>query len=165
LPAQLLRRKEIVMSKLIQTCTGLLLASTLFGASAQTSADHAQHHPAGAATAQATSTPAPGAMPAGGGMMDMMPGMEQHVKAMQDMRAKMLAAKTPAERQALMAEQMKLMQQGMGMMQGMQDMGAGMGSGTGADMGARMQMMEKRMDMMQSMMQGMMDRLAPPAAP
>ncbi len=41
------------------------------------------------------------------------------MKAMQQMHDKMLAAKTPEERNALIAEQMKLMQDGMNMMGGM----------------------------------------------
>lgn len=49
--------------------------------------------------------------------------MDEHMKSMQAMHEKMMAAKTPEERQALMDEHMKLMQDGMGMMQ---QMGAGM---------------------------------------
>jgi hypothetical protein len=54
----------------------------------------------------------PGAGPGG-----MQGGM--HGAAMQDMRQKMAAAKTPEERQALMTEHMKAMHEGMGMMHGM----------------------------------------------
>lgn len=86
-----------------------------------------------------------------------MAGMDQHMKAMQVMHEKMAAAKTPAERQALMVEHMKLMQDGMAMMKSMGAMQGG--KGMDADMGARQQMMEKRMDMMESMMQMMMDRM------
>ena len=86
-----------------------------------------------------------------------MAGMQDQMKAMQQMHEKMLAAKTPAERNALMAEQMKLMQNGMTMMDGMGP-GAMMGGKPG-DMAARQGMMEQRMDMMQSMMQMMMDRM------
>jgi hypothetical protein len=76
------------------------------------------------------------------------------------MHDKMMAASTPEERDALMAEHMKAMQGGMEMMKGMEPQGmAGMqGNAT-----ARSQMMEKRMEMMDSMMQMMMDRL--PATP
>jgi hypothetical protein len=87
------------------------------------------------------------------------PGHADQMKAMQQMHEKMLAAKTPAERNALMAEQMKLMQNGMNMMGGMGGMGAGAAPGKPADMAARQGMMEQRMDMMQSMMQMMMDRM------
>ncbi|MER1941856.1 hypothetical protein ABS755_14265 [Castellaniella sp. FW104-16D08] len=96
------------------------------------------------------------------------PDYASQMKAMQRMHDEMLAAKTPEERSALMAKQMKLMQSGMNMMSsmgGMSMMGSGMGMGadaaTGkpADMAARQAMMEQRMDMMQSMMQMMTDRL------
>ena len=89
-----------------------------------------------------------------------MAGMDTQMKAMREMHDKMMAAKTPEERNALMAEHMKTMQEGMTMMNGTSP--GGMGSMKG-DMPARHQMMEKRMEMMQSMMQMMMDRL--PAAP
>jgi hypothetical protein len=97
-------------------------------------------------------------------------------EAMREMHDKMMRARTPEERNALMTEQMKLMQDGMAMMGGM---GGGMGGmkgmggmgamqggkATPADMATRQQMMEKRMEMMQSMMQMMMDRMQQPAAP
>ncbi|MGL6108818.1 MAG: hypothetical protein ACRC2B_01835 [Rubrivivax sp.] len=53
--------------------------------------------------------------------------MEPRMKAMQEMHQKMMNAKTPAERQALMADHMKAMQGGMAMMKemhGMHGMGA-----------------------------------------
>ena len=68
----------------------------------------------------------------------------------------MIAAKTPEARDALMADQMKTMQDGMAMMIGVPSGGA---AGMKGDMAAHHQMMEKRMDMMQSMMQMMMDRM------
>jgi hypothetical protein len=90
--------------------------------------------------------------------------------AMREMHDKMMNAKTPAERQALMAEHMKSMQDGMAMMKGMGGMGAmGAGMGGGMGMSAEMtkhhqQMMEGRMEMMQMMMEMMLQRL-PPTAP
>jgi hypothetical protein len=114
--------------------------------------EHKAHHPAGAAS---SAMPPPGK--AAG-----MPGMammDKHMKAMKEMHEKMANAKTPAEREALMAEHMKLMQEGMSMM-------GGMAPGKAPNAAARQQMMEKRMDMMQSMMQMMMDRMSmSPAAP
>ena len=92
---------------------------------------------------------------------DHMAMMDAQMKTMQGMHDKMMAAKTPEERNKLMAEHMKTMQDSMKMMgdmkgiQGMQGMTGGIG--------ARHQMMEKRMDMMQSMMQMMMDQM--PATP
>ncbi|MBK8064626.1 MAG: hypothetical protein IPK29_11625 [Betaproteobacteria bacterium] len=116
---------------------------------------HKAHHPAGAASA-AMPAPATG-KPAG---MPDMAMMDKHMKAMQAMHDKMASAKTPAEREVLMAEHMKLMQEGMSMMGGMAPGKAP------ANAVARQQMMEKRMDMMQSMMQMMMDRMPmSPAAP
>jgi hypothetical protein len=69
------------------------------------------------------------------------------MKDMQAMHEKMMAAKTPAERQALMVDHMKAMQEGM---QAMQQMGACC-QGKGASM-------HQRIDMMTMMMQMMMDR-------
>jgi hypothetical protein len=72
--------------------------------------------------------------------------------AMRDMRAmheKMMAAKTPAERQALMADHMKAMQEGMKTMRHM-------GSCCGAT--GSLKSMSMRMDMMTMMLQMMMDR-------
>ena len=114
---------------------------------------HQAHHPAGAASA-----PAPKAMTGKAGAD--MAGMNTQMKAMGEMHANMMAAKTPEERSALMAGHMKTMQEGMAMMNAMSSGGMGaMNSGPAA----RQQMLEKRMEMMQSMMQMMMDRL--PTAP
>lgn len=85
-----------------------------------------------------------------------MPGMEAQMKMMSEMNDKMLAAKTPEERNALMAEHMKIMQSGISMMG---DMGPGAMMAKPDDMAARQGMLEQRMDMMQSMMQMMMDRM------
>jgi hypothetical protein len=93
--------------------------------------------------------------------MAAMPGYADQMKAMQSMHDKMLAAKTPEERNALMTEQMKLVQSGMGMMG---RMGPGAMAGKPGDMAARQGMMEQHMDMMQSMMQMMIDRLPPASA-
>ena len=84
------------------------------------------------------------------------------MKAMREMHEKMMNAKTPEERNALMAEHVKAMQDGMAMMSDMGSM-SGMGNaakgGMAMDMASHHQMMEKRMDMMTSMMQMMMDRM------
>lgn len=47
-----------------------------------------------------------------GGQGGMPMDMEKHMQSMQAMHEKMAAAKTPAERQALMQEHMKMMQEG-----------------------------------------------------
>ena len=136
----------------------LAAVATLFAVSVASFAqdgEHKAHHPAGTASA---AMPAPaGAKTAG---MPDMAMMDKHMKAMQAMHEKMTNAKTPAEREALTAEHMKLMQEGMSMMGGMAPGKAP------ANAAARQQMMEKRMDMMQSMMQMMMDRMPmSPVAP
>ena len=118
--------------------------------------EHQAHHPAGAASA-----PAIKAMPARA--RPDMARMDTQMKAMHEMHDKRTAAKTPAERDALTAEHMKIMQDGMTMMNGMSPGGMGGMSGMKGEMAARHQTMEARMEMMQATMQMMMDRL--PAAP
>ena len=89
--------------------------------------------------------------------------IDKQTKSMQAMHEKMMSAKTPEERNALMAEHMKSMQDGMKMMESMTKPGMagmhGMG-GMSADMAAHHAMMEKRMAMMQTMMKMMMDRMS-----
>ena len=106
-------------------------------------------------------------------MGSQMGAMDEHMKQMQALHDKMINAKTPEERQAVMEEQRKAMQAGMGTMHQMR--GGGMMGGTGggmmgqkgkpADMPTQMQMMQKRMDMMQMMMQTMMDQQGMTGAP
>ncbi|MDO8386757.1 MAG: hypothetical protein Q7T13_10175 [Polaromonas sp.] len=126
---------------------------------AQTPHGHAAHHPGASAPAAGQAMP--------------MARMDDHMSAMRAMHERVARTRTPEERNALMAEHHKLMQEGMGMMGGM---GPGAKGGMGGMMGnpgamagdpaARQQWMEKRMEMMQSMMQMMMDRLPPaPAKP
>ncbi|NMM06325.1 hypothetical protein [Polaromonas sp.] len=133
----------------------LALAIAASGASAW-GASHTQqdaHHPAGSASAPKAKAMPDKSNPA-------MARTDAQIKAMQEMHDKMMAAKTPEERNALMTEHMKTMQNGMAMMSGMS---SGAMAGMPGDANMRNQMMEKRMDMMQTMMQMMMDRL--PAAP
>src|SRR5688572_17958066 len=80
---------------------------------------------------------------------------DAQMKAMQEMHRKMAAAKTPEERQALMAEHMKAMQGGMSMMCEMNTGGTGMADGAGSN-----DMMKRCMDMRNMTMQMMMDREA-----
>ena len=139
------RKKEITTSKIRHTLVGICVASLSLGVMAQTADEHKAHHPAGS-TSPASANMKAAAKPTGAGPMAAMAKMDEHMKAMQAMHEKMLAAKTPAERQAHMDEHMKLMQDGMGMMQqmgaGMQGMG-GMQGGKGmpANMAERQQMM------------------------
>ncbi len=129
----------------------LTLAMALVATSAWAATDdkHAVHHPAAGASAPAAKAMSGKANPG-------MARMGAQMKVMRDMHEKMMAATTPEERNALMAEHMKAMQDGMAMMNGMA--APGMTSGRG-DMGTSHQSMEERMEMMQTMMQMMMDRL------
>ena len=104
---------------------------------------------------------------------------------MHEMHDRMAKATTPAERDALMAEHMQVMRDGMTMMHGMSarplpegaasgQMPPGAMSGDGANGGMHDHMgpgmkahhdaMHQRMQMMESMMQMMMDRIADPPA-
>ena len=120
---------------------------------------HDSHHLAPTPSEQMTQATSPSGQGVGG--MATMPGYTEQMKAMQGMHDKMLAAKTPEERNALMTEHMNLMQNGMGMMGQMR--GGAMASKP-SDMAACQGMMDPRMEMMQSMMQMMMDRMPPAPA-
>ena len=111
---------------------------------------HKAHHLAASASAAATKTVSSKTSPDSARMAN-------QTKAMQTMHDKMMAAKTPEERSALMAEHMKTMQEGMDMMKGMGGMGGPKSPAT--NMTERQTMMEQRMDMMQTMMEMMVDRL------
>lgn len=116
----------------------LILATTIPAYSAQ------EHHPAdpnapAASTAPATTDKADAGK------------MEMKMKNMQEMKEKMMAAKTPEEMKHLMHQHMEEMK---GEMKMMQEMG-------GKDMGKmspekKMAMMEKKMGMMMEMMNNMM---------
>ncbi len=149
------------MTNIRNSLIGLCVAAASVGSFAQNADEHKDHHPTG------TTAPAAAAKksPAKSVNADKIASMDKQMKSMQAMHEKMTAAKTPEERQALMAEHMKMMQDSMGMMKqmgGMSGMG-GMqgGKGMSGNMADRQQMMEKRMDMMESMMQMMMDRTPP----
>ena len=156
------------MSHLSQTVFTVALATAAIGALAQTAAQvdaqQKEHQAHVLATEQSSANqPASPADPASAGKMA---AMDSKMKAMAEMHQKMMAAKTPEEKKALMAEHMKTMQEGM-KMTGM--MGGGMAGMQGkkpmpGDMEQHHQMMEKRMAMMESMMQMMMDRMPAPAA-
>ncbi|HEX5785247.1 MAG TPA: hypothetical protein VFY35_11000, partial [Burkholderiaceae bacterium] len=112
------------MTDIRNTLIGLCMAATSLGAWAQTADEHKEHHPADAnAPAKSINMPVKAAttQPLS---TDQMARMDQHMKSMQAMHDKMMAAKTTEERQALMAEHMKLMQEGMSMMKNMGDKGA-----------------------------------------
>ena len=139
----------------------LALALSLYAVSAPNWAaqhdQHKAHHPAGSASAAATK-------PMPGKTTPEMARMANQRKAMQEMHDKMMAAKSPEERSALMAEHMKTMHDGMGMMKGMGSMAGPKSPPT--TMTERQTMMEQRMDMMQTLMEMMVDRLPQtPATP
>lgn len=156
------------MSHLRQTVLTIAFATAAAGSWAQTNAQvdaqHKQHQANVFATEQASAAPATSAAsPASAGNMA---AMDSKMKAMDEMHQKMMAAKTPEEKKALMAEHMKTMQEGMKMMS--MTGGAGMADMQGkkpmpGNMGQHHQMMEKRMAMMETMMQMMMDRMPAPA--
>ena len=137
----------------------LAIAAFLGGSVWALAADlHADHHSMPASSGDAPSPmPMPGML--GGMAMPDADAMASQMAAMQAMHEKMMAARTPKERQALMVEHMQLMQGGMSMMS---SMGKGGTAGMNCDMPERHRMMEQRMDMMQAMMQMMMDRMAQP---
>ena len=114
---------------------------------------HTGHHPAGVASAP-LSKPLPGKASAD------MAKMDAHTKAMRQMHNKVMNSKSPEERNVLMAELMKMMQDGMAMINSTPSAGMGsMKSGLKGDMATHHQLMEKRMEMMAASMQMMMDRL------
>lgn len=90
---------------------------------------------------------------------------DQRTKAMQkmqEMHRKMMVAKTPAERAALMKDHMQAMQNGMammGQMNGRMSMQSD-GRSPGAQGPSHREHMTQRMDMMEMMMQMMLDREA-----
>ena len=115
------------------------------------------------------SAPPPSSSVADASAVAPMTPMEPRMKAMQEMHQQMMSAKTPEERNALMADHMKAMQGGMSMMKGMGTMdGKGSREGMGAmadakgmpgEMAKHHKMMEQRMAMMEMMMEMMMDRM------
>ena len=129
---------------------------------AQAKDEHAGHHPEPASPA-ATATPKAN-MPSSQVSQDMMKKMDEQMKAMQEIHQKMINAKTPEERSAIMAENMKAMQSGMSMMRVAGMMGMPMKDGMPMMEGMHMQhqMMQKRMEMMTNMMQMMMDQTSNP---
>jgi len=150
----------------MRTRIALVLAAasllTSGSALAQSGQDHAVHHPASAASASAAKAARPGKpkAPAAASESTAMQ-MDAQMQSMREMHDKMMATSSPEERQALMADHMKAMQDGMAMMGRMQA-----GPGGCAMSGSQHEMLERRMDMMQMMMQMMMDRegAAAPAA-
>ena len=146
----------------------LVSALTMFASSGWSAdqPDRSAHH-ADASSSAMNAAPAA----ADAATKQAMSKIDAQMKAMHTMHEKMMRAKTPEARSALMAEHMNVMHKGMAMMSDISKPGM---AGAGAmqmpmqegmsDMAAHHQMMEKRMAMMTSMMQMMMDRLPEPSA-
>ena len=131
------------------TVVTLAGCSSFPSSTAKQAEEHQAHHPA--------AKTAPKVDPA---------KFDQQMKTMQEMHQKMMDAKTPAERTALMKDHMKSMQDGMAMMGQMRGGKGGMGmGGMGGEKSMGPEMMGKRMDMMEMMMQMMMDREATRSSP
>jgi hypothetical protein len=134
-------------------------AAAVFAASSLIGCNTTPTMPMGSASAQGMG--APGQTDKMGAMD--MGKMDAQMKKMREMHDRMAAARTPDERNKLMAEHMKTMQDGMQMMGGMGGTGSP-GMGDMKDMPAHHSMMARRMAMMESMMQMMMDRMPTPLA-
>ncbi|WP_286758460.1 hypothetical protein [Ralstonia sp. RL] len=138
----------------------LALATTLAAVSpavfSADSSQHEEHHP-DVQAAQPPQNKAAKQSTAPKATAEQMGKMDAQMNAMRDMHEKMMAAKTPEERNALMAEHMKTMQDSMSMMNGM------MSGKSSSSQPPSPQMMQKQMEMMQMMMQMMMDRMGSPA--
>lgn len=156
--------KEKIKTNIHNILIGFCVAAASIGTLAQTSDEHKNHHPTGT-TQSASATKESTGKPMNA---DKIASIDKQIKNMQAMHEKMVSAKTPEERQELMAEHMKMMQDGMGMMKQMSGMpgmsGIESGKGMNGSMADRQQMIEKRMEMMESMMQMMMDRMPPAPA-
>ena len=98
----------------------LLLGTSVVLAQATTD-EHAGHHPEGAPSSPAAAQP-----PAPGMGAAAMPQMQDNMKKMQDLMAKIHASKDGAERRQLMQQHSKAMQEQMAMMH---SMGGGMAGG------------------------------------
>jgi hypothetical protein len=123
--------------------------------------DHTAHHPENAPAASAPAAPSKPTNTAKA-VNEQSMKMDAQMKTMREMHDKMMNAKTPEERKALMANHMKAMKDGMAMMSGMSgDMMGGAAKGNKPTspqaMQQQMNMMQKKMDMMQTMMPMMMD--------
>jgi hypothetical protein len=82
--------------------------------------------------------------------------MQDNMKRMQDLMARIHASRDPAERQRLMGEHSKAMREQMRMMRGM---GGGQPGAMGGDMMKNHHAMMGRMEMMETMMGQMMQHM------
>lgn len=162
-----------MLTRTAPVATTLLLATLLplpVLAADPAAHDHSHGQAAAAPDTPRATAPSPAAATASAPTPD--PRYAQHLQRMRELHERMLAAGTPAERQKLKAEGMRLMQDGMTMMNEMKkadrERGAGKGMAGSAspgmmDMHRCMEMhgaMAQRMDMMEAMMQMMLDQQA-----
>lgn len=139
----------------MKTILALAFAATLAAAPFSFAADpapHDEHHPDAPAVRMAPNKTA-NAMGAPKATNQQMGAMDAQMKTMREAHEKMMEAKSPDERNALMAEHMKCMQDGMSMLSDMTDTKSSKAKPMSP------QMMQKQMAMMQMMMQMMMDRV------
>src|ERR1035437_8932004 len=97
------------MSHFRHTILALAIASASIGSWAQTETDHTQHH-------SQTMTPAEGYAKHSAlktSQVDQMAAMDSKMKTMHEVHEDFLSAKTPEERNALMAKHMQAMRDGM----------------------------------------------------
>jgi hypothetical protein len=154
--------------RMLLTAATLACLTVSSASFAVTAAEHASHHPEQATTVKKSKAVVSTKTPPAADMQ-----MDKHMQAMRDMHDKMMNAKTPEERRALMAEQLKTMQDGMAMMSqvckgdmaqaAMPAASAASGMGMGGMMGGmhhKHHEMMKHMEMMQLMMQALVDRAA-----
>jgi hypothetical protein len=126
------------------TAVSLTGCSSFPGSGAKQSDEHDAHHPATDSASKVDQAK-----------------VDQQMRTMQEMHQKMMVAKTPADRTALMKDHMKTMQDGMammGQMGGMPMQDGGKFSMSGAP--PMHKDMMQRMEMMELMMQMMVDREA-----
>lgn len=133
-----------------------------FSASSSTDAEHEQHHPKAEAKKPAKK-PAPAAVPAVAPQATGNPDLDAQVAHLRAIRERLSRANTPEERQALIAERNKVMQDAMAIMHkdmmatGMAGPGKGKGQATPAQMQMCHDMMGHHMAFMQEVMPMMMD--------
>jgi hypothetical protein len=157
-------RKTVKKLLLTSSVVALLLGTNIVFSQAPAD-EHAGHHPPGDTTPATPPESRPSTQavgPAG------MPQMQDKMKTMQELMLKVRASKDPAERQQLLQQHSKAMQDQMGMMRGMggqggmmgggMRMGGGMQGGTSPPANAQ-QTMQAHMEMMQMMMDQMQQHL------
>lgn len=146
--------------------SALIWSPIAFSAGPQPAAAHDHTHAQAVTTAPQKNAAPKSPAPKDGAQRNA--DMDAQIAHMRALHERLSRAKTPEERQALMAEQAKVMQESMALMHSTMPMMQGRGAMHGkmpmnqSDMAEHMRMchdmMGQRMEMMQEMMQMMMDR-------